>query len=257
MKKTMRILALALVAVSLLSLSAAAFADEVTAYIPNRVVKLQLPDYENAVYDEFSYEGDPFLTGQDGGRTTVYWEHVTVPGVKYTYVRGVKVEQYAEYETLYIPRVRTVYPKGNYIRQIVANFRNDAARSLVDYLITYQVSDTEKYTIRYAAATTTVLETHEYEYTATGSRINTKITFSKWDGVQTSAKLNDNQYLHHYVQDQILEGWYDADGEMTLKSGSGKNFQKWYLWEYWTGRVVQSYKRGLIPVTAFKSPRVQ
>ena len=44
-------------------------------------------------------------------------------------------------------------------------------RSLVDYLITYQVSDTEKYTVRYAAADVTILETHEYETTATGGKI--------------------------------------------------------------------------------------
>ena len=127
----------------------------------------------------------------------------------------------------------------------------------MDYLITYQTSETEKYTVRYAAANVTILETHEYETTATGSKITKKITFSKWNGAQVSAKLNDSQFLHRYYQDQILEGWYDADGEVTLKSGSGKNFQKWYRWEYWSGKVVEVFKRGLKPVTAFKSPRVQ
>ena len=257
MKKTARILALGLIVVTLLSLSVAALAENLTVYIPNRVVKLDLPGYENARYDEYTYDGDPFRTGQEGGETTVYWEQVRVPGHKFVFVNGAKVEKYAEYDTLYIPRVRTTYPKGNYIRKIEANFRNDAARSLVDYLITYQTSDTEKYTVRYAAANVTILETHEYETTPTGGKITKNITFSKWDGKPISAKLNDNQFLHRYYQDQILEGWYDADGEMTLKSGSGKNFQKWYRWEYWTGKVVQVYKRGLKPVTAFKSPRVQ
>ena len=258
MKKTVRILALALIAVSLLSVSAAALAaEDVTVYIPGKIAKLRLPGYENAVYDEYTYDGDPFQTGQEGGKTTVYWEQVRVPGHKYVYQRGVKVEEYAEYDTLYIPRVRTVYPKGNYIRKIEANYRNDKARTLIDYLITYQVSEKEKYTVRYAASTVTILETHEYDTTDTGVRFTKKITFSKWTGPHTSAQLNDNQFLHHYYQDQILEGWYDEDGEMTLRSGSGKNFEKWYRWEYWTGRVVEVFKRGLKPVTAFKSPRVQ
>ena len=248
---------MALIAITLLSLSAAALAEDLTAYIPNKVAKLQLPDYNNARYDEYTYDGDPFRTGQEGGKTTVYWEEVTVPGYKYVYVNGVKVKEDEEYDTLYIPRVCTVYPKGNYIRKIVARYRNDKARSLVDYLITYQTSETEKYTVRYAAANVTILETHEYETTATGGKITKKITFSKWNGTQVSKKLNDTQFTHRYYQDQILEGWYDADGEMTLKSGSGKNFKKWYLWEYWTGRVVESHKRGLKPVTSFKSPRVQ
>ena len=262
MKKVMRILAVALLAATLLSLSAAALAEDLTAYIPNRVAKLQLPDYENARYDEYTYDGDPFKTGQEGGKTTVYWEEVTVRGHKYVYERGEKVEKYAEYDTLYIPRVRTTYPKGNYIRQIIARYRNDAARSLIDYLITYQVSETEKYTIRYAASTATVKELHEYETTATGGKKTRKITFSKWDGEKDTFKgkepeENEAIFIHQYYQDQILEGWYDADGEMTLKSGSGDNFKKWYLWEYWTGKVIESHKRGLKPVTVFKSPRVQ
>ncbi len=268
MKKMIRILTLALVAVALLSLSAAALAEDLTAYIPNRVGKLQLPGYENATYDEYTYDGDPFRTGQEGGKTTVYWENVTVPGFKYVNVYNaqtekiVKVKKDAEYNTLYIPRVRTTYPKGNYIRQIVARYRNDAVRSLVDYLITYQVSETEKYTVRYAAATATIKELHEYEVTDTGSKIATKITFSKWDGNKKTfngkePKENEAIFIHQYYQDQILEGWYDADGELTLKSGSGKNFKKWYLWEYWSGNVIESHKRGLKPVTAFKSPRVQ
>ena len=136
MKKTVRILALALMATILLSLSAAALAEDITAYIPNKVEKLKLPGYENATYNEYTYDGDPFQTGQEGGKTTVYWEEVRVPGHKYVTVRGQKVEKYAEYDTLYIPRVRTIFPKGNYIRKIEANYRNDNARSLVDYLIT-------------------------------------------------------------------------------------------------------------------------
>ena len=256
MKKSARILVLALFAAILLSLSAAALAEDITVYIPNRVSKLNLPGYENATYDEYQYQGDPFLTGQNGGKTTVFWEEVKVKGYEYVYRGGIKIRKNAKYDTLYIPRVVTTYPKGNYIRQIVANFRNDEARSLVDYLITYQVSETEKYTVRYAAADATILETHEYATTATGSRINTKITFSKWNGEKATSTATTKQFIHRYYQDQILEGWYDADGEMTLKTGSGDNFTKWYLWEYWSGKVVEVRRRGLKPVTAFKSPRV-
>ena len=269
MKKMTRALAMGIIALILLSLSAAAFAEEVTAYIPNKVVNLQLPDYENAKYGEYTYDGDPFRTGQEGGRTTVYWEEVKVLGHKYVYEYNERTQKYdkiekdAKYDTLYIPRVITKYPQGNYIRKIVANYRNDKNRTLVDYLITYQVSETEKYTIRYAAANATIKELHEYESAAAvGVKRARKFTFSKWDGKTDTfnnekPKENEKIFVHQYYQDQILEGWYDADGEMTLKSGSGKNFKKWYLWEYWTGRVVQSYKRGLKPVTAFKSPRVQ
>ena len=42
------------------SCPAAALAEDITVFIPNRVGKLQLPDYENAVYDEYQYQGDPF-----------------------------------------------------------------------------------------------------------------------------------------------------------------------------------------------------
>ena len=268
MKKKTRFLASLMIAVILMSLSVAAMAESISAYIPSKVKRLQLPGYENARYDEYTYDGDPFQTGQDGGKTTVYWEEVTVRGHKYVNEynertqKYEKVEKYAEYDTLYIPRVRTTYPVGNYIRQIVARYRNDAARSLIDYLITYQVSDTEKYTVRYAASTVAIKELHEYAVTGTGGKTRKKITFSKWDGDADTfngkaPQENEAIFVHQYYQDQILEGWYDADGEMTLKTGSGKNFTKWYLWEYWTGRVVQSHKRGLKPVTVFKSPRVQ
>lgn len=265
MKKTVRMVAVTILAIALLSIAAASLAENITVYIPNKVEKLQLPDYENAKYDEYTYDGDPFRTGQEGGRTTVFWEQVRVPGHTFYYkeVDGeiLKLEKYAEYDTLYIPHVCTTYPDGNYIRKIVANYRNDKARSLIDYLITYQVSETEKYTVRYAASNATIKELHEYEKTTTGVKTK-KITFSKWDGKTDTfngkePEENEKIFIHQYYQDQILEGWYDADGEMTLKTGSGDNFKKWYLWEYWTGRVVQSHKRGLKPVTAFKSPRVQ
>ncbi len=268
MKKTTCMLAMGIITLILLSISAIALADTVAVYIPGRVAKLQLPDYENAKYDEYSYDGDPFQTGQNGGRTTVFWETVKILGHKYVFEindrtqKLEKVEKDAKYDTLYIPRVVTTFPKGNYIRKIVANYRNDKARSLVDYLITYQVSETEKYTVRYAAANATIKELHEYEKTDTGAKKLTKITFSKWDGNKDTfkdkkPKSNEAIFIHQYYQDQILEGWYDADGEMTLKTGSGDNFKKWYLWEYWSGRVVESHKRGLKPVTVFKSPRVQ
>ena len=269
MKKRACLLVFVLISAVLLSVTITTLAEELTAFIPNKVARLQLPDYSNAVFNEYSYDGDPFLTGQEGGKTTVYWEEVTVRGHKYVYELNErtqkieKVKNNAKYDTLYIPRVVTNYPVGNYIRKIVANYRNDKARTLVDYLITYQVSETEKYTIRYAAANATIKELHEYESAAAvGVKRATKITFSKWDGKtdtfnDAKPKENEKIFVHQYYQDQILEGWYDADYEMTLKSGSGKNFKKWYLWEYWTGKVVESHKRGLKPVTAFKSPRVQ
>ena len=262
MKKSARLLVLAVLAMILLSVSAAALADDITAYIPGRVSRLDLPGYENAVYDEYQYKGDAFRTGQDGAKTTVFWEEVKVKGYKYVYRNGVKIKKNAKYDTLYIPRVITTYPKGNYIRQIVANFRNDEAGSLIDYLITYQVSESEKYTVRYAAADAAILETHEYRTPSVSSTADAsptgsvKITFSKWKGEKATSTATTKQFIHRYYQDQILEGWYDADGEMTLKSGSGDNFKKWYRWEYWTGKVVEVRKRGLKPVTAFKSPRV-
>ena len=81
MKKNVRLLALLLVAVSVLSVSTAALgAEEVTCYIPNRVERLALPDYSEAIADECNYKGDPFRTGQEGGDTFVTWEQVTVKG---------------------------------------------------------------------------------------------------------------------------------------------------------------------------------
>ena len=256
MKKNVRLLALLLVAVSVLSVSTAALgAEEVTCYIPNRVERLALPDYSEAIADECNYKGDPFRTGQEGGDTFVTWEQVTVKGYKYVRVNGVKTKKSATYDTLYIAQVRTYFPKGNYIRKIVANYRNDAPHTLIDYLITYQVSDKEKYTVRYAASTVTMLETHT---TTTVAGITfPKITFSKVDGQYASRKLSPTQYLHHYTKDQILEGWYDRDDLPTLKSGSGDNLNKWYLWEYWSGKVTQYKRGGLKPVTSFRSPRVE
>ena len=69
MKKSVRLLVLAVLAMILLSVSAAALADDITAYIPGRVSRLDLPGYENAVYDEYQYKGDAFRTGQDGAKT--------------------------------------------------------------------------------------------------------------------------------------------------------------------------------------------
>ena len=53
---------------------------------------------------------------------------------------------------------------------------------------------------------------------------NTRIAIG--DEILQLAKENEKIFIAQYYQDQILEGWYDADGEMTLKSGSGKNFKK-------------------------------
>ncbi len=258
MKKTLRLLGLTLAVLSLLALASVAMAADVTAYIPGRVTKLDLPEYDEGYFGDYTYDGDVFQTGQEGGRTTVYWEEVTVAGHKFVMEDGVKVEKYAEYDTLYIPQVRVVYPEGNYIRKIVARYRNDAARSLIDYLITYETSETEKYTIRYAASNATILETHDYDVTLTGEKKLRHITFQKWDGKPIAKPTaTQKQFLHRYYQDQILEGWYECKGQERLKSGSGKNYKQWFLWDYYTGSVTKSHKRGLKPITAFPSPRVQ
>ena len=65
MKKFARILVFALVAVSLLAVCAVAMGEDITCYIPNRVTRLQLPDYEEAQYDECTFDGDPFRTGAE------------------------------------------------------------------------------------------------------------------------------------------------------------------------------------------------
>ena len=77
-----------------------------------------------------------------------------------------------------------------------------------------------------------------------------------YDKTKDKYYYNASLYLHHYTQDEILEGTY-TNGDVTLKNGTGKYFGKnvWFLWDKDTGKVTRWRKGGTKPLTAFPSPR--
>ena len=251
MKKMSRLMSALLAAALLLSISCAAVAEDVSVYIPNKLAKLDLPD------DVETYEGDPFKTGMDGAVTTIEWDDATI------------IPECGGYLTLdYIRSVTVVYPAGNYIRKVVAEYTNDKKKSLSKYTITYQTGENEYYTISYAAKTGTVAEDHGLDginYATQGihSYINNdtgEVITVNLNAAPASQKLLEDYvgavYLHHYSADEILEGDY-TDGSVRLHSGSGNNAGKWYAYDSVSGVYTQSRKGGLRSIFSFKSPRVQ
>ncbi len=255
MNKTTRALCLALLAALLLACMLPAQAEEdVTAFIPNKINRLSLPTSEESFFEKMTYEGDPFETGIEGAVTTLY-EGGNVYDYDSAEIGDVKVEIYL-YDVMYIKTVRTDYPEGNYIRRIEANYRVDKA--LDSYLITYQTAEDESYTIRYAPRTQTVAEFHSHTVDAqTGSVTCDGIYFyHDVPTVDGSLKLSDTLFLHSYREDQVLEGRYNKKGLEEVRSGSGKNIKKWYLWDYYSGTVKEYKKGSLKPCTSFPSIRV-
>ena len=252
MKNLSRFVSLLLIAMLLMGLSVEALADDTTVFLPSRIARLNLPE------DVDEYDGDPFQTGYEGAHTVLYRESVKVP-VK---PRGTTTLEY-------VSKVVVTYPAGNYIRKVVAEYRNDKKNTLSKYMITYQVSDKEFYTITYAAQTNSVLEFHydgalgrEIEYEDLPDNTPAQTIFKNKDiyDANTGALLYSNaaMYVHHYTQDQILEGVY-KNGGLTLKNGVGKYFGSatWFNWDAATGKVVKSKMKGLKKLSSFVSPRVE
>ena len=81
---------------------------------------------------------DYFASGQQGAWSTVYWRSEKIKSDCGGYIM-----------TWYIGNVTVSYPYGEEIRSISADFRNNKKNTLYGYTITYAVSDTEIYSIRY------------------------------------------------------------------------------------------------------------
>ena len=243
--KPMNRLFCALLAAVLLIGACSAFAETAPAvFLPESMLRLKLPEKTS------SFSEDIFRTGMEGAKSSV----VYTPGK--------------------MTKVAATYPRGNYIRQIIAYYRNDAERTLSQYKIVYQVSDTEKYTITYAASTNTLGELHyngkiiyhdketytvgDKEYHLTEEYASQTLVTDGviYDKTKDKYYYNASLYLHHYTQDEILEGTY-TNGDVTLKNGTGKYFGKnvWFLWDKDTGKVTRWRKGGTKPLTAFPSPR--
>lgn len=251
----------ALLAVTLLLVSSlAAVADDTEVYIPNRIEKLQLPDRGE------KYKGDPFLTGMEGAVTYLERESTVVKAENGKDARGrIKTKKVT---LKYISKVTTVYPEGNYIRKVVAEYGNDKKKSLTKYTITYQVGEKQQYTVSYAPKTNTVVEDHASgKITFVDHGVHTYTNVDTGDSYTVDADANlpsttlfkdslGGVYLHHYDQDEILEAFY-TDGKVDLKSGSGDNANAWYSYDVIKGVYVPAGKGGLRAPKSFKSPRVQ
>ena len=260
MKNISRWMSALLAVALLLTSSLAAVADDTEVYIPNRIEKLQLPDRGE------KYKGDPFLTGMEGAVTYLERESTVIRAENGKDARG---RTKTKKVTLrYISKVTTVYPEGNYIRKVVAEYGNDKKKSLTKYTITYQVGEKQLYTVSYAPKTNTVVEDHyrgRITFVDHGVHSYTNVDTGEVFTVDADANLpsktlfKDSQggvYLHHYDQDEILEAFY-TDGKVDLKSGSGDNANAWYSYDSIKGIYVPANKGGLRAPKSFKSPRVQ
>ena len=260
MKNISRWMSALLAVALLLTSSLAAVADDTEVYIPNRIEKLQLPDRGE------KYEGDPFLTGMEGAVTYLERESTVVKAENGKDARGRTKTKNVSLK--YISKVTTVYPEGNYIRKVVADYGNDKKKSLTKYSITYQVGEKQLYTVSYAPKTNTVLEDHvghRITYVDHGIVKKVNVDTGEVYTVNTDANLPSQTlfkdslggvYLHHYEQDEILEAFY-TDGKIDLKSGSGNNANAWYSYDSIHGIYVPAHKSGLRAPKSFKSPRVQ
>ena len=260
MKNISRWMSALLAVTLLLASSLAAVADDTEVYIPNRIEKLQLPDRGE------KYKGDPFLTGMEGAVTYLERESTVVKAENGKDARGRTKTKKVTLK--YISKVTTVYPEGNYIRKVVAEYGNDKKKSLTKYSITYQVGEKQQYTVSYAPKTNTVLEDHSNgritytdhgPYTYTNPGTGKEVTINLDANLPSAVLIKNAQggvYLHHYDQDEILEAFY-TDGKVDLKSGSGDNANAWYSYDVIKGIYVPAGKGGLRAPKSFKSPRVQ
>ena len=81
---------------------------------------------------------DYFASGQPEAWTTIYWRSEKI------------LTECGDYlMTWYVGNITVSYPYGEEIRSISVDYRNNKKNTLYGYTITYAVSDTEVYTIRY------------------------------------------------------------------------------------------------------------
>lgn len=81
---------------------------------------------------------DYFASGQEDAWTTIYWRSEKIKSECGGYIM-----------TWFVGNVTVSYPYGEEIRSVSADFRNDKKNTLYGYTVTYAVSDTEIYSIRY------------------------------------------------------------------------------------------------------------
>ncbi len=86
---------------------------------------------------------DYFLTGQNEAWATVYWRSEEIRSDCW---KGPEDDLLT---TWYVGNVTVSYPFGEEIRSVSVDFRNDKHNTVYGYTITYAVSDTEIYSIRY------------------------------------------------------------------------------------------------------------
>ncbi len=82
-------------------------------------------------------EDDYFSSGQKDAWSTVYWRHVIVK------------TECGELPVWFISNITCSYPYGEEIRSISVDYYNNKRNTVQGYTITYAVSDTELYSIRY------------------------------------------------------------------------------------------------------------
>ena len=81
---------------------------------------------------------DYFASGQEDAWTTVYWRCTEV-----------KTECGGVVPTWFLGNITVSYPYGEEIRSVSVDYRNNRKNSLYGYTVTFAVSDTELYSIRY------------------------------------------------------------------------------------------------------------
>ncbi len=81
---------------------------------------------------------DYFASGQKDAWTTIYWRSEKIKSECGDYLT-----------TWYVGNITVSYPYGEEIRSISVDYRNNKKNTLYGYTITYAVSDTEVYSIRY------------------------------------------------------------------------------------------------------------
>lgn len=187
---------------------------------------------------EYTLPGvDFFRTGMEGADSCVRYDRNLV-----LTQCGTEEAPYTHYDEYYsISSVVSAYPAGNMITKVDASWRNDKKTELSGYTISYAPTKKDLYEITYAPQTASILEEH-----GKGG-----IKYTEVSSVLPSTKLSDTEFIHHYVEDQVLCGVYYRSGRKYAVSGSGNNLPKWY--RPGNGKRVKNVK---YPCTFFTSPRV-
>ena len=161
MKKGFRWISAALTVIlfhAVLIMPAAGDWQDVSAYIPDTIEKLDLPQTESeassasgAVYQITDYkEGwdydDPFLTGMYNWEVNLVWEDMVLGAGKDGKVMP-----------KYVRKIIATYPEY-YIRQIEAEYSSGGRRSLIRYTISYRFSEPGQYSFTYDGNTDEILE---------------------------------------------------------------------------------------------------